>query len=31
MGQPYRVFDRIDADSNGVLSPTEIEAGRLQR
>jgi hypothetical protein len=28
MGQPYRVFDRLDLDSDGVLSAAEIEAAR---
>src|SRR5262245_54401311 len=29
MRQPYGVFDRLDTDRNDMLSPAEIEAGRL--
>ena len=31
MRQPYPVFDRLDTDRNDLLSPAEIEAGRLSR
>ena len=30
MAAPYRVFDRLDADSDGTISAAEIEAARAR-